>query len=439
MASPVTRAPRQSPLVLAALALVCGLAAGARAESVTETYPDGKLKARYGVDGEDRIHGTYTEYHPNGKVRFRAQYQRGARQGQYLEYFDSGKLKISVRYREGELHGEYEERDAKGRPRVLTTYDEGRIDGSYDVLDGDRVVSKQLWEKGVVRTVDGIRPYPKSEDHIRTKLEEIFATEQQPGAGKDTDAPLRHEALQWLMAFRFLCDVPHAGLELVESMNAHAQAGAKLCEKIDCLDHTPANPGWPKAEYEFAYVGTSRSNLARGCTIPESVTGYMDDSDARNIDRLGHRRWCLNPPLLKLGFGASGTFSAMFAHDASRKQVPDYDVVAFPPRGLHPVYYFKPHYAWSVSLHRRKFAKPEKQGVTVRLFRVTANYLKGERVKIDYFNVENGGYGIPYCVIFRPKDLEVAPGARYWVEISGLRNRKGEAAPVRYLVEFFEL
>lgn len=435
-----------TPSTLAALVVGLGAAcvlfgppASEASEQVTDTYPDGKLRARYSLDDEERIHGNYTEYHRSGKVRFRVPYRRGARHGAYFEYFDDGKLRIATKYREGELDGTFEERDAKGRPRLTSTYVRGALDGTRLKLDGETEISRQEWSKGELLLLNGTKPYPKAADHIRKTLEGIFALERTAGAGDDADAPLRHEALQWLMAYRFLCDVPHAGMELVPSMNAYAAAGSRLCKAIGRLDHTPKNPGWKKEDYEFAFKGTSRSNLSLGASIPQSVTGYMDDSDPTNIDRVGHRRWCLNPPLLKVGFGAEGKFSAMYCMDRSRKPRPDYDVVSFPPRGLVPVFYFKPHYAWSVSLNPRKFGKPDAKAVRVRLVTLDDDYMPGEAFALNYFKVQTGGAGIPYCVIFRPDELPVEAGARYWLEIDGLTSRAGDPRPVKFLVEFFEL
>ena len=48
------------------------------------------------------------------------------------------------------------------------------------------------------------------------------------------------------------------------------------------------------------------------------------------------------------------------------------------------------------------------------------------------------GAGIPYIIIFRPAEIDTEPGARYWVEISGL-EKKGEPYTLRYVTSFFEL
>jgi hypothetical protein len=151
----------------------------------------------------------------------------------------------------------------------------------------------QRWEDGEPIDIDGVRPYGKQPDAIRAVVEEIFNSVDPLEKAKDDPlAAERGDCLRLLKIYRYLCDVPHADLALVDTFNRHADAGSKLCERIGRLDHTPENPGLPEDEYAFAYTGTSRSNLFQGNGMPGSVPAYMDDSDARNIDRVGHRRWC---------------------------------------------------------------------------------------------------------------------------------------------------
>jgi hypothetical protein len=53
-----------------------------------------------------------------------------------------------------------------------------------------------------------------------------------------------------------------------------------------------------------------------------SVTGYIDDSGDNNREAHGHRRWCLNPPMGKSGFGTAGeSYSGMWAMDASGSRI----------------------------------------------------------------------------------------------------------------------
>ncbi len=99
-----------------------------------------------------------------------------------------------------------------------------------------------------------------------------------------------------------------------------------------------------------------------------SIKCYMDDSDPTNIDRVGHRRWCLNPAMQKAGFAGAKQFAAMWSMDRSRAEVPDYDFVAFPPPGLIPTSTFSSHYAWSVSLNRAKYEPATVKAVGVQIW-----------------------------------------------------------------------
>ena len=81
----------------------------------------------------------------------------------------------------------------------------------------------------------------------------------------------------------------------------------------------------------------------------------------------------------------------------------------------------------------------EKLGKTAGQVTLDGDYMPGNAFSLNYFKVQTGGAGIPYCVIFRPDEFEVKAGARYWLEIGGLTSRSGDPRPVKFLVEFFEL
>ena len=100
-------------------------------------------------------------------------------------------------------------------------------------------------------------------------------------------------------------------------------------------DEIGAEEAWLQhVDDEIGYEGTSRGNLYMGSEdIVAQVRAYMDDSDASNIDAVGHRRWCLNPRMVKTGFGQTGKFGAMYAHDNSRRKIPEYDFVGYPAPG----------------------------------------------------------------------------------------------------------
>lgn len=425
-----------SRLVLWLLLVATGGAAGL--DEVVETYPDGSLHRRYSVDGEGQRHGAFVEYHPNGKLAIRARYRRGAPNGTFERYHENGRRALRASYRDGVLEGKYEERWPDGSPHVEGRYRRGLRHGEFEIQRARELQSVQEWEDGRLLEINGIEPYPRERATLLETLDAIEAVPETEtdgeAAGGDPLDPERRAALRRLQAYRYLCAVPHEGMELDERFNAHASAAAALLKRIGRLDHNPPNPGLPRKEYEFALKGTQSSNLSLGPELPGSIDSYMDDSDPSNIDRVGHRRWCLNPPMAKTGFGRSGRYSAMWSFDASRAVVPDYDATLYPPRGYVPVSYFGRRHAWSARLNPSHFGRPRIAELEIAVHRLDDWYApSGEPFELDYRGVSGS------TVIFRPADLELEPGARYWVEIRGLepKGKRGDDR-LAYLVEFVE-
>src|SRR5262249_19556527 len=135
--------------------------------------------------------------------------------------------------------------------------------------------------------------------HLRTVGElrkTLAAIETVPADKGDAERAEREQALRRLRAYRYLAGVRYDNVVLDDNLTAYAVAAARLCAKIGRLDHMPKTPGMPEAEFKFALKGTLSCNLAAGPpTLVHTVDMLMDDSDAGNIARLGHRRWCLNP------------------------------------------------------------------------------------------------------------------------------------------------
>jgi len=434
--------PSLTPLVLAvALAATAVAPLAARAEQVVEHDDQGRVTAKYSTDDEGRRHGNYAEFHANGAIKVKAIYRRGRLHGKYVSYHESGRPHVTAEYVNGEPEGKYVEKDDRGRVVIETSYVDGVVEGTYEEYADGVLISKQVWENREPVDVDGVRPYPKSRDAIRDAIEAIYNSKDplEDEAG-DPEAFGRGECLRHLKIYRYVCDLPYDDMVLVDELNSYADAASALCERIGRLDHTPANPGMPEDQYKYGYKGTSSSNLYMGAEdIVPQVRGYMDDSDASNIDAVGHRRWCLNPPLLKVGFGRKGRFGAMMCQDRSRKSVPDYDVVAFPPRGWMPAYWFAPHFAWSVSLNRRHFDAPEEGKVKVTVIPIGEDHVRRlAPLPLNHLKVNTSGAGDPYCIIFRPEGIDTEAGNRFWVEISGL-SKKGKPFTLKYVTGFFEL
>jgi len=403
---------------------------GLPAEQVEDKYPSGQLKARYTVINDIR-EGPFTEYYENGEPSAQGASRAGKLNGPHTTYFPNGKILCRAVYKDGNLHGVVTDHNLNGQPVLNSTYRDGVL----------TTLTIPTGRQAVVQDVQDGRPrLPRRLAEIQRALALI---QLPPLPRKPDPAGLeRIAALRRLQAYRAVVGVP-ADLELDDEYNRQAAAGAELCQHLGRLDHTPANPGWPEDKYQVAFRGTSRSNLYASSDrrpLAQSVDAYMDDSDPTNIDRVGHRRWCLNPAMARVGFGQSpsGTFSAMWAIDASRKTVPDYEAVAYPPEGLCPVGYIGPTFAWHYAPNPGKYRLPaaDKLKVSLHAKRDRSADKPGVPLTVHYVNVDQGGFGHGPAVIFRSNDTVIEPGARYRVLIEGVETRDGKPVAVDYTVLF---
>ena len=291
-------------------------------------------------------------------------------------------------------------------------------------------------------------------DNPHTLPDRIF--DEQPSVsapytpGKVNPAALQ-TAVNRLNALRRIAGLPP--VELDAALNENAQYGAVIQAAHRRLNHFPAQPADMSDNfYQKALEASSSSNLASGYTLTLAMDGFMDDSDASNIDRLGHRRWQLNPMLGKLGLGAATinngthTYVAEKVFDTSAPSFA-YDFVAWPASGNFPnnTVGFQQLTAWSVSLNPDKYSTPERSALTVTLtresdghswvFQDNERYTTADSGK--YFNLDIVGYGIPNCIIFRPDGIDTYEG-RYTVSIDGIKNKNGMDADISYQVNFFD-
>jgi len=420
------------PRIFLALLLAGLCVATVPARDVEETFPNGPVKLRYSVDAQGRKDGPAVEYHENGKIKVRSAYRAGLLDGPYSSFHDNGRPHVSASYQQGKLDGEYSERTATGDLRLTAGYRSGKLHGWRTGYLNGEVALAQAWKDGELIVARG-------PEWVRRKLAEI--EEEPPAAAKLPAADrARAAALRRVRAYRFLAGVPYEDVELDDELNRCAQAASKICHKIGKLDHTPENPGLPEEEYRIAYKGTSGSNLFMGLSdLVKCVDGWMDDTDETNIVHLGHRRWCLNPALKKTGFGRTEDYVAMYVFDRSRKEVPDYDFISFPVRGVMPVEYFQAGYAWSISLNPKKY-QPLKDTTRVKVTPLDARFEPaGPALAVAGLHFDNEGFGVPRCVIFQPRKVAVAPGVRYWVELEGIQTAEGKPTALRFLIEFVAL
>lgn len=437
-----------------------------------ERYVDGSVKARWYVkvleDGTVQREGKYLEYYPDGSFKGRTECVKGEFHGKYTTYWPSGEARVIATYHMGKLDKKFTEKNNKGELIKSANYKRGVLDGNRMLKDRNGVQSFQVWKDGQITKLaiataahamaakDGVDPYPRTVAEIRKTLLKILKNDETSmsdgssryifyndpaklGALRNRKKKERlAHALRRLQAYRYLVGVPYKKMTLDPQYNFYAEWGAKLCKAIGRLDHTPKNePGWPEEEYQNGYKGTSKSNLAMGTPVEYSPDAYMDDSDKKNIDRVGHRCWCINPKMGKTGFGFEPTdrFSAMWSMDQSNKAAAKMTRVRFPCAGYYPVSFFANHYAWSLHLAKVKPAKT----TPVNVYELDRDYMPfGKPIKLNYKNCKKSGMGMRGICIFRPDGIEIAPGKRYWVEVDLGKQKKKDKKNLfeAYMVEF---
>ena len=173
-------------------------------------------------------------------------------------------------------------------------------------------------------------------------------------AGKVSDESLG-QALAMLNQIRYIAGLD-AGVTLNDTYTQMAQTGSMLNAANNQLSHYPSRPSGMSDElYELGYSGTSSSNIAMTSwrsSLLKSLMMWMDDSDSSNIDRLGHRRWILNPTMQQTGFGyavsnSGAAYSSVYVFDYDYHNT-DVTGVAWPATEM-PKRYFESSSAWSYS------------------------------------------------------------------------------------------
>ena len=290
-------------------------------------------------------------------------------------------------------------------------------------------------------------------DNPLTMPDQVF--DVQPGTsaphspGRVSDAALQ-AAVDRLNALRRIAGVP--AVELDAALCENAQYGAVLLAASE-FSHSPSQPAdMEDSFYQAAKSATGSSNISAGSTLTGAVDSFMDDSDASNVDALGHRRWQLNPEMGKIGFGYV-TVSSGYGRYVTEKVFDrsgagcDYDFIGWPSSGNFPnnLSAFDRNTAWSVTLNPEKYRTPLNQGdVTVTLARESDGKtwtFQGSGYTASssgaFFRTDRSNYGVSNCIIFRPDGVEMYEGV-YTVTIDGLKSASGSPVDFSYQVDFFD-
>ena len=258
-------------------------------------------------------------------------------------------------------------------------------------------------------------------------------------AGVLSDETLQ-SALNTLNLVRYIAGLS-ANVVLNERYNELCSAATLVNFLNQELSHYPSRPDvLSDAAYDELYEdgakGASSSNLASGFySLWEAVVkGWMNDGDSSNIDRVGHRRWVLSPSMAQIGFGMTEDYAGMYAFGGSGSSSA-YNV-AWPAQYM-PLQMFDASYPWSLSTGTTLTAADTSVTLT-RLSDGTQWHFSSTDSSGGVFYVNNGGYGLRGCVIFRPATLSrIDVGDVFVVQIDTVQN--GEPVRIRYNVTFFSL
>ncbi|HPT91159.1 MAG TPA: dockerin type I domain-containing protein [Acetivibrio sp.] len=299
------------------------------------------------------------------------------------------------------------------------------------------------------RTIDDIvESYQRNPFRINVSVSDVYEIQpnaEPPYVAGSLKREYLEEALNCVNFLRYLVGLPD-DIELNDTYNNYAQHATIILARLNILSHNPKKPDdMPDDFYNLAYRGTSKSNLAFGySSLMDSIIGYMDDEDDYNIDKVGHRRWILNPSMAKIGFGQCGLFHSAYVFDTSRSPSIKFDFISWPARNYMPVeYFYDGSIPWSVNLgNYYTFSSPDNIEVTLTRRRDNKVWIfnKDNIEEYGYFNLNDDNYGMTKCIIFRPKNV----GGYYKndvfdVNIKGIRHYTEGTAEINYTVEFFSL
>lgn len=246
---------------------------------------------------------------------------------------------------------------------------------------------------------------------------------------------------------RYLAGLPD-DVTLDASYTDSAQHGAVLLAAGQFAHTQPKPDDMDEAFYQIAVRATSSSNIGWGYdSLWRFNRGGLDDDDAANIDRAGHRRWLLNPQMAKTGMGYASNRSDTYVFDMGRTSKVAYDAILWPSAGPFPVEMLGTSVPWSVTLNPGLYSwTPGSAGHTVTLRRLrdskTWTFTSADTDKSgEYFNFDTAGYGVSNCFIFRPDPSSVGAyeiGDEYEVTLSGGITSKADGSPavIAYTTRF---
>ncbi len=293
------------------------------------------------------------------------------------------------------------------------------------------------------RTAAEIRSYFKSHPFDLVKADRWNVTpDAKAGEAGELTADSLQNGLNALNFIRYVAGMSEVAIDA--GQQELAQAGAALLDVLGELTHEPEHPkGVPDEFYNLAYKGTSSSNIAwasgnRFNLARYVIDSWMEDSDESNVDRLGHRRWCLNPDMGKTGLGHSGGYAAMYSFDRSNRGE-SYDYIPW-PAAVTPVEYFKG--AWNVTISKSTYTVDLNALTVTMKSKATGKTYVLDKNCTDksgkYLNYNSDNYGYDAVIVFEP-NADFKAGDTVTVTVSGLKDRYNNEETLEYTVNFIPM
>ncbi|MBZ4422504.1 toxin-antitoxin system YwqK family antitoxin [Myxococcus sp. RHSTA-1-4] len=114
----------------------------------TGTKAEGLVCVKSKSQGEGQVaHGTYVEYHPNGKKATQGQFENGFKVGVWTFYDEAGNKRSTAEFSRGDWHGQRVMYFPNGKPRLVEEYQKGSKHGLVKEFSEDgKVVSQVRYE-----------------------------------------------------------------------------------------------------------------------------------------------------------------------------------------------------------------------------------------------------------------------------------------------------
>lgn len=127
-------------------------------------YDTGTIGTRYYVDDKDELHGQYTSWHENGKLKAQVNNVNGKKEGLYSSWYDDGQQNESIYYVNDKIHGTYKKWVQYFSK--IKYYEE--IEYVHGVKHGP---DKQVYvSKGIQRGLKAIKAFENGKEHGPCKL-----------------------------------------------------------------------------------------------------------------------------------------------------------------------------------------------------------------------------------------------------------------------------